>query len=55
MIEQREVIQESHLIDEDTDDESILNIILEKIHDQQYDSLTEGEKAFLERYSRSLK
>jgi len=55
MIEQREVIQESHFIDEDTDDESILNAILEKIHDQQYDSLTEGEKAFLERYSRSLK
>ena len=55
MIEQREVIQESHLFDEDTDDETILNIILEKIHDQQYNSLTEGEKAFLERYSRSLK
>jgi len=55
MVEQREVIQESHLIEEDPDDETILNVILEKIHDQQFDSLTEGEKAFLERYSRSLK
>ena len=55
MIDQREIIQESHIIDEDYDDEAILNEILEKIHDQQYDSLTEGEKAFLERYSRSLK
>lgn len=55
MIEQREAIQESHVMDEDDDDESILNMILEKIHDQHYDSLTEGEKAFLERYSRSMK
>ncbi len=55
MIEQREVIQESHVVEVDEDDESILNTILEKIHDQHYDSLTEGEKAFLERYSRSMK
>lgn len=55
MIQQREVIQESHVVEEDEDDESILNEILEKIHDQRYESLTEGEKAFLERYSRSMK
>lgn len=55
MIEQRELIQESQVMDDDGDDESILNMILEKIHDQHYDSLTEGEKAFLERYSRSMK
>ena len=55
MIEQREAIQESHVMDEEEDDESILNMILEKIHDQHYDSLTDSEKAFLERYSRSMK
>ena len=55
MIEHREIIQESHIEIEEDDDESILNAILEKIHDQHYDSLTEGEKAFLERYSRSMK
>jgi hypothetical protein len=55
LIEQREMIQESHLLDEDIDDESTLNAILEKIHEQQFESLTEGEKAFLERYSRSMK
>lgn len=55
MIEQREAIQESHVMDEEEDDESILNMILEKIHDQHYDSLTDSEKTFLERYSRSMK
>jgi hypothetical protein len=55
MIDQREIIQESHIVEHDLDDESMLNEILEKIHDHQYDSLTESEKAFLERYSRSMK
>ncbi len=54
MILQKEETEVS-LLDEEFDDEETLNVILEKIHDNQYESLTDDEKAFLERYSRSLK
>jgi len=54
MVEQREIVQEAQIVEID-DDESMLNEILEKIHDHQYESLTEDERAFLERYSRSMK
>lgn len=45
----------SSIMDEDMDEEEALNVILEKIHDNHIECLSDEEKTFLERYSRSLK
>ncbi|NBP63280.1 MAG: hypothetical protein EBU66_01140 [Bacteroidetes bacterium] len=54
IIQQNEETQ-SILIEDDIDDEEMLNVILEKLLDNQFEDLSEDDKAFLERYSRSLK
>jgi hypothetical protein len=54
IIQQSEETQ-TELMEDDIDDEKMLNIILEKLLDNQYEHLSEEDKAFLERYSRSLK
>ncbi|MFM7340276.1 MAG: hypothetical protein ACKO2H_09195 [Bacteroidota bacterium] len=54
IIQQNEETQ-SVLIEDDIDDEEMLNVILEKLLDNQFEDLSEDDKAFLERYSRSLK
>ncbi|MBM4173626.1 MAG: hypothetical protein FJ212_04655 [Ignavibacteria bacterium] len=54
IIDQRDDIHSS-IMDEDMDEEEALNVILEKIHDNHIECLSDEEKAFLERYSRSLK
>ena len=50
---QKDIASSSY--EEDMDDEMKLNLILEKIHDNQFESLTQDEKTFLEHYSRSMK